>query len=96
MRGIVKSSAYLPYYRLNRAEISSFFGSGHTTGTRSVAAHDEDTVTMGFEAARMIFSSDMQAEPDSLWFTTSEPPYMEKTNANVIHSASIAKDYISL
>ena len=87
MRGIVKSSAYLPYYRLNRAEISSFFGSGHTTGTRSVAAHDEDTVTMGFEAARMIFSSDIQAEPDSLWFTTSEPPYMEKTNANVIHSA---------
>ena len=42
---------------------------------------------MGFEAARMIVSAEGKIEPEALWFTTSEPPYMEKTNANVIHSA---------
>ena len=87
MRGIIKSSAYLPYYRLNRTEITEFFGNGRASGARSVAAHDEDTVTMGFEAARVIVSSDSKMEPEALWFTTSEPPYLEKTNANVIHSA---------
>ena len=87
MRGIVKSSAYLPHYRLNRTDITAFFGSGQASGTRSVASHDEDTVTMGFEAARMIVSAEGKTKPEALWFTTSEPPYMEKTNANVIHSA---------
>ncbi len=87
MRGIVKSSAYLPHYRLNRTDITAFFGSGQASGIRSVAAHDEDTVTMGFEAARMIVSAEGKIKPEALWFTTSEPPYMEKTNANVIHSA---------
>ena len=42
---------------------------------------------MGFEAARMIVSAEGKIEPEALWFTTSEPPYLEKTNANVIHSA---------
>ena len=87
MRGIIKSSAYLPHYRLKRTDITNFFGSGRASGIRSVAAHDEDTVTMGFEAARKIVSAEGNIEPEALWFTTSEPPYLEKTNANVIHSA---------
>tara|TARA_X000000368_G_scaffold71565_1_gene52223 strand:- start:1833 stop:3236 length:1404 start_codon:yes stop_codon:yes gene_type:complete len=87
VRGIVKSAAYIPHYRLKRTDITDFFGTGSASGTRSVAAHDEDTVTMGFEAARMIVSAGGDAKPEALWFTTSEPPYLEKTNANVIHSA---------
>ncbi len=65
MRGIVKSSAYLPHYRLNRTDITAFFDSGQSSGTRSVAAHDEDTVTMGFEAARMIVSAEGKIEPEA-------------------------------
>ena len=86
MRGILRTAGYVPYRRLDRSEINDFFGSGTSTGQRSVAAHDEDTVTMGFEAARSLLSDQENLQPNSIWFSTANPPYMEKTNANVIHS----------
>ena len=42
---------------------------------------------MGFEASRLLLSNLEDCQPNSIWFSTSTPPYMEKTNANVIHSA---------
>ena len=52
MRGIIGYGAYVPYYRLDRAKISAAMGSGGGRGTRAVASFDEDTTTMGVEAAR--------------------------------------------
>ena len=53
MRGIISAGGYVPYRRLQRAEIAKTFGSGGGKGTRSVASYDEDTTTMGVEAARL-------------------------------------------
>ena len=78
VRGILRTAGYVPYRRLDRSEINDFFGSGTSTGQRSVAAHDEDTVTMGFEAARSLLSGQDNLQPNSIWFSTTDPPYMEK------------------
>ncbi|OBY29152.1 hypothetical protein ACT18_24635, partial [Mycolicibacter kumamotonensis] len=43
--------AYLPYHRLARAEIGAALGSHGGRGQRTVASYDEDTTSMGAEAA---------------------------------------------
>jgi hydroxymethylglutaryl-CoA synthase len=87
MRGIVSIAGYVPYRRLQRAEVAQLFGTGGGKGTRSVASHDEDTTTMGVEAARLALRSAPGAAPDNLWFATATPAYLDKTNATTIHAA---------
>ncbi|HYV59094.1 MAG TPA: OB-fold domain-containing protein [Acidimicrobiia bacterium] len=88
MRGIISAGGYVPYRRLDRSEIAAFFGTGGGRGTRSVAAYDEDTTTMGVEAARFALRSAPEVTgPGALWFATANPAYLEKTNANAVHAA---------
>ncbi|MCW2935627.1 MAG: 3-hydroxy-3-methylglutaryl CoA synthase [Actinomycetia bacterium] len=93
MRGITGWGVHLPYRRLDRTTITAVAGTGGGTGTRTVASYDEDTTTMGAEAARAALRGS-QAErgreaagsPRSLWFATTEPAYADKTNATVLHA----------
>ncbi len=85
-RGILAAAGYVPYRRLQRSEISKLFGSGGGKGTRSVASYDEDTTTMGVEAARLALAG-TDARPATLLFATADPAYLEKTNATTIHAA---------
>src|SRR5262252_4106162 len=88
VRGIISAGGYVPYRRLDRSEIAAFFGTGGGRGTRSVAAYDEDTTTMGVEAARFALRSAPEVTgPGALWFATANPAYLEKTNANAVHAA---------
>jgi len=87
MRGIVSSAGYVPYRRLQRAAVSQFFGSGGGKGTRAVASHDEDSTTMGVEAARLALAGAPGAAPAALWFATASPAYLDKTNASAVHAA---------
>jgi 3-hydroxy-3-methylglutaryl CoA synthase/uncharacterized OB-fold protein len=86
-RGIVGIAGYVPYRRLQRAEVAKVFGTGGGKGARSVASHDEDTTTMGVEAARRALRSAPTAAPGALWFTTATPAYLDKTNAATVHAA---------
>ena len=86
MRGVISAAGYVPYRRLDRSEIADLFGSGGGTGTRAVASYDEDTTTMGQAAADLALRTST-AGPDSVWFATSAPAYLEKTNAAAIHAA---------
>ena len=86
MRGVISAAGYVPYHRLDRSEIAAFFGSGGGEGSRAVASYDEDTTTMGQAAADLARRS-TAAEPGALWFVTSVPAYLEKTNAAAIHAA---------
>jgi 3-hydroxy-3-methylglutaryl CoA synthase/uncharacterized OB-fold protein len=52
-----------------------------------VASHDEDTTTMGVEAARLALAAVPAAAPGALWFATASPAYFDKTNATAIHAA---------
>lgn len=85
-RGIVGAAGYVPFRRLQRAEIAKTFGAGGGKGTRSVASYDEDTTTMGVEAARNLVRGTV-APVDELWFSTADPAYLDKTNAAAIHAA---------
>ncbi len=81
------AAAYVPYRRLARSEIAAFMGSGGGRGTRAVASHDEDTTTMGVEAARAALRSTPNLDVEALWFTTATPAYLDKDNAATIHAA---------
>jgi hydroxymethylglutaryl-CoA synthase len=88
MRGIVSAAGYIPRARLDRSAITGFIGSGGGRGTRSVASYDEDTTTMGVEAARIALrSAPPDVRPDALWFSTVAPSYLDKTNATTVHAA---------
>ncbi len=87
MRGIVSIAGYVPYRRLQRSEISGLLGSGGGRGTRAVASHDEDTTTMGVEAARLALRAVPGAAADAVWFATATPAYLDKTNAATLHAA---------
>jgi hydroxymethylglutaryl-CoA synthase len=87
-RGILSAGGYVPYRRLQRAEITRTFGTGGGKGARSVASYDEDTTTMGVEAARVALRAAPDGtEVDGLWFATADPAYLDKTNATAIHAA---------
>jgi len=86
MRGILGHGSYVPYRRLELGEIKAFLGTGGGAGSRAVASYDEDTTTMGVEAARTCRSRAVTA-PDAIWFATTAPAYVEKTNAAAIAAA---------
>lgn len=87
-RGIVTYGVWLPYHRLERSDIRATLGQGGGTGRRTVAGADEDTTSMGVEAARR--GRWGRTLPDSIYFATTAPAYADKTNATTIHAALAA------
>lgn len=86
MRGIISYGTYLPHRRLDRSTIAAVAGTGGGKGTRTVASYDEDTTTLGVEAARRALRS-TDVRPGALWFSTVAPAYVDKANATAIHAA---------
>ena len=84
--GIISFGSYVPYRRLDRGDIAKTMGSGGGKGERSVASYDEDTTTMGAEAARAAKRDAAGTAVDAVWFSTTSPAYLEKTNAGAIHA----------
>src|ERR1700734_1374398 len=84
--GIVSWGTYLPYWRLQRAAIAQVLGAGPGKGTRAVASYDEDTTTLGVEAARRALAV-VPAAPQDLLFSTPAPGYLDKTSATTVHAA---------
>src|SRR5438105_14540608 len=88
LAGIVAYGAYVPYHRLQRSEIAAVLGEGGGRGTRAVASYDEDPTSMGVEAGRIALRDvPVSAHPQRLLFATATPPYLDKTNANIVHAA---------
>ncbi len=87
MQGILSAAGYVPYRRLDRSAIAETFGSGGGRGTRAVAGYDEDTTTLGVEAARLALRAVPDTPAQVLWFSTVAPAYLDKTNATTIHAA---------
>jgi hydroxymethylglutaryl-CoA synthase len=86
--GIVAWGAYVPYWRLQRGAIGAALGTAAGKGTRAVASYDEDATSMAVEAGRRALAA--AGGPDdigSVSFTTSAPPYLDKTNATAVHAA---------
>src|SRR5262249_16180581 len=69
-----------------RKAIGEALGVSAGGGTRSVASYDEDTTSLAVEAARAALRSLARA-PEVVYFATSDPAYLDKTNANAVHAA---------
>lgn len=86
--GLIGYGAYIPSARLLRTEIADVLGEGGGKGSRAVASYDEDPVSMGVEAARhALRGRPASVLPERVYFATAAPPYLDRTNAGVIHAA---------
>ncbi len=83
MTGITAYAAYLPLYRLNRAEIGRAWGSGGK-GEKAVASHDEDSLTMAVAAAQQCLRGIDLNSVDGIYFASTTAPYWEKQSAATI------------
>jgi 3-hydroxy-3-methylglutaryl CoA synthase/uncharacterized OB-fold protein len=86
VRGLLAWGAYVPYARLDRKAIAGALGAPAGSGTRAVASYDEDTTSMGVEAARAALRG-VSITPEAIYFATADPGYLDKTNATAIHAA---------
>jgi 3-hydroxy-3-methylglutaryl CoA synthase len=86
MRGIIGWGVQLPHRRLDRSQIAAVAGAGGGKGTRTVASYDEDSTTLAVAAARAALAGH-GVRPGALWFATTTPVYLDKTNATAIHAA---------
>jgi 3-hydroxy-3-methylglutaryl CoA synthase/uncharacterized OB-fold protein len=87
MHGLLAYGTYVPHYRLDRSTIAQALGVSAGKGTRAVASFDEDSTSMGVEAARAALRGAAGITPAAVYFATSDPGYLDKTNATAIHAA---------
>jgi 3-hydroxy-3-methylglutaryl CoA synthase/uncharacterized OB-fold protein len=86
VRGLLAWGAYVPYARLDRKAIGAALGASAGSGTRAVASYDEDSTSLGVEAARVALRG-AAVTPEAIYFATTDPAYLDKTNATAIHAA---------
>jgi 3-hydroxy-3-methylglutaryl CoA synthase/uncharacterized OB-fold protein len=87
MHGLIAYGTYVPSYRLDRTTIGQALGVSAGKGTRAVASFDEDSTSMGVEAARAALRMAPGLTPAAVYFATADPGYLDKTNATAIHAA---------
>ena len=93
--GIVGWGAYIPRWRLPLTEITRIWGFSPETPRnlmveeKAVAGRDEDSVTMGWEAARnaLLRAGIDPGEIGAVWFGTESKPYAVKPSATIIAEA---------
>jgi hydroxymethylglutaryl-CoA synthase len=93
MVGITSFGAYVPIYRLNREILAQVWG-GKGKGEKAVANADEDSLTLGVEAARDCLKGFDKSKVDALYFATTTPPYKEKQSASIIAAACDLREEI--
>jgi 3-hydroxy-3-methylglutaryl CoA synthase/uncharacterized OB-fold protein len=86
MIGITKLGTYFPRRRMDRALIAKAWG-GKASGTRTMAAIDEDALTMGVAAAAACVGETPPADVDALYFASTSAPYLEKQVASMVATA---------
>ncbi|MCQ8897920.1 MAG: zinc ribbon domain-containing protein [Hadesarchaea archaeon] len=91
MAGIASCGVYLPRYRLDRALLYQAVASwlnpaAFLPGERTVANWDEDSLTMGVEAARDCLGEEREGI-GAVYFATTTPPYAERMNAGILATA---------
>lgn len=92
--GILGFGAYIPRKRLARSAIAQAHAwlapqlLAKARGTRSMAGWDEDSITMGVEAARdLLGPEDDRSYVDALTFATTSQPFTSRLNAGILSSA---------
>lgn len=94
MKGIISYGAYVPYNRLQRKKISEFFGKQGPAGEKTVAGYDEDSISMGVEAALDCLNAINPHDVDAVYFATVSSPYKEKGSVGTIATALSLKETV--
>ena len=84
MAGIAAWGAYLPTFRLDRKTMGRAWDTPSLPGERAVSAGDEDSLTMGVEAALACLAGRDLDDLDAVFFATTTSPYAEKQGAATI------------
>ena len=84
MAGIISFGAYIPFYRLARAEIARAWGTAPQPGEKAVASYDEDSLTMAVAAALDCVKGVDLSTVNGLYFASTTPPYKEKQSAATV------------
>ena len=87
MEGITSYGAYIPYYRLSRAEMAKAWGGAPQPGEKAVANSDEDSITMAVAAAMDCTTGIDPKSIGGLYFASTTCPYKEKQAAAIIATA---------
>ncbi len=98
MAGIASYGAYIPLYRLSRAEINKAWAAMFPVpGEKAVASYDEDSITMAVAAARDCLKGVDRSKVDRLYFASTTSPYREKLAASVVAGAlGLRKDIYTM
>jgi len=87
MVGITSYGAYIPKYRLGRDVLAKAWGPRYIPGERAVANYDEDSLTMGTEAALNCLPGIDPKSVDGLIFASTTSPYLEKQASTLVATA---------
>jgi 3-hydroxy-3-methylglutaryl CoA synthase len=84
MVGITSFGAYIPLYRIPRAEIAKAWGvAPQGAGERSVANFDEDSLTMAVAASIDCLQGFDRKKVDGFYLATTTSPYAEKMTSTI-------------
>lgn len=90
MTGIVSFGCYLPKYKMSRKIFRSAMGWLNPfsfPGSKAVANHDEDAITMAVAAAMNALEGVRREMVKGLYFATTTAPYRERESAAIIATA---------
>ena len=88
MVGITRITTYFPRRRLDRGLVGKAWGTRVPAGVRTVAAFDEDALTMAVDAVLACLPDDGAGGYDALYFASTSAPYLEKQVASVVATAA--------
>jgi 3-hydroxy-3-methylglutaryl CoA synthase len=83
--GITGVGVHVPRYRLSADTLGAVWGTGGS-GTRAVANHDEDALTMAVEAGLSALGEGSGAGLDLVCLASTTAPYAEKSSAAILAS----------
>ncbi|MBM4326411.1 MAG: 3-hydroxy-3-methylglutaryl CoA synthase [Deltaproteobacteria bacterium] len=87
MAGIVRAAGYVPYLKMDRKVIAAAWERSALPGCRSVANHDEDSLTMAAEAAQACLKEEDRSRLSGIFFASTTAPYLEKQAAALLATA---------
>ena len=91
--GIESIAGFIPRLRLQRRTAVDTMGwantslAGMANGCRSLCGHDEDSVTMAVEAARLCLAASPSPKPQALHFSTTTAPFADRAQSVLIGEA---------
>jgi 3-hydroxy-3-methylglutaryl CoA synthase len=84
LAGIAAWGAYIPTFRLDRKTMGKAWDTPALPGERAVSGGDEDSLSMGVEAALAATAGRDLSDLDAVFFATTTSPYAEKQAAATI------------